>query len=97
MKKEKIVNELFKLQDLKYRDFHSRLIPDIPKENIIGVRTPCLKKFAKALAKEEDIYNWNSDFVLTNDYHFYEEKNLKALLISIIGKNSFEFTINETK
>lgn len=97
MKKEKIVNELFKLQDLKYRDFHSRLIPDIPKEKIIGVRTPDLKKFAKALTKEEDIYNWNSDFVLFNDYYFYEEKNLKALLISIIGKNSFEFTINETK
>ena len=42
---------LFSLQDVKYRDFQRRLIPNIPPESIIGVRTPELKKLA-AIAKE---------------------------------------------
>ena len=29
--------QLFELQDLKYRDFHSKLIPGYNKENIIGI------------------------------------------------------------
>ena len=36
--------QLFELQDLKYRDFHSKLIPGYNKENIIGIRTPNLLK-----------------------------------------------------
>ena len=39
--------QLFMMQDLKYRDFHSRLLPGIDKETIIGIRTPILRKFAK--------------------------------------------------
>ena len=42
-----IKEELFKLQDKKYRDFQSKLIPDVNKESIIGVRTPDLKKIIK--------------------------------------------------
>ena len=39
--------QLFELQDLKYRDFHAKLLPGIDKETIIGIRTPILRKFAK--------------------------------------------------
>ena len=35
-----IRQRLFELQDIKYRDFHSKLIPNIDKECIIGVRMP---------------------------------------------------------
>ena len=42
--------ELFELQDTKYRDFHSRLMPTIDKERIIGIRTPVLRKFAADFA-----------------------------------------------
>ena len=52
--REKIQAELFELQDEKYRDFHSKLIPDMEKENIIGIRTPVLRKYAKQFAKTED-------------------------------------------
>ena len=34
--------QLFELQDLKYRDFHAKLLPGIDKETIIGIRTPIL-------------------------------------------------------
>lgn len=47
--KNDIKKQLFDKQDFGYRDFHSRLMPTIEKERIIGVRTPELKKFAKAI------------------------------------------------
>ena len=37
---DELQQELFKLQDLKYRNFHSKLMPGIDKETIIGIRTP---------------------------------------------------------
>jgi 3-methyladenine DNA glycosylase AlkD len=43
--------QLFEMQDLKYRDFHSRLMPGIDKETIIGIRTPILRKFTKEFAR----------------------------------------------
>ena len=32
----------------QYRDFQSKLVPNIPKETILGVRTPDMRKIAKA-------------------------------------------------
>ena len=43
--------QLFGLQDETYRDFQSALMPTVPKEKVIGVRTPALRKLAKQLAK----------------------------------------------
>lgn len=50
---DELQQELFKLQDLKYRNFHSKLMPGIDKETIIGIRTPVLRKFAKEFAKQK--------------------------------------------
>ena len=46
--------KLFALQDLKYKDFHSNLMPGIDKETIIGIRTPVLRKFAKEFAGTDE-------------------------------------------
>ena len=32
---KEVQEQLFALQDLKYRDFHSKLMPNISKENVI--------------------------------------------------------------
>ena len=40
----KVQKELFEMQDLKYRDFHSKLMPTVDKEKVIGVRIPQLRK-----------------------------------------------------
>ncbi|WP_290725345.1 DNA alkylation repair protein [Fibrobacter sp. UBA2449] len=37
-------------QDLKYRDFHASLLPNIDKKSIIGVRVPTMRKIAKEFA-----------------------------------------------
>ena len=45
-------------QDTAYRDFQAKLVPNIDKKSIIGVRTPDMKKVAKELfaTKEADAF-----------------------------------------
>lgn len=78
--REKIQAELFELQDEKYRDFHSKLIPDIAKKNIIGIRTPVLRKYAKQFAKTDETDAFLQDIPHT----YYEENNLHMMLITSI-------------
>ncbi|MEG1719737.1 MAG: DNA alkylation repair protein, partial [Clostridia bacterium] len=73
----KIQKELFALQDLKYRDFHAKLIPTVDKETIIGIRTPILRKFAKEFYKTDKVY----EFINSLPHIYYEENNLHAFLI----------------
>lgn len=49
----KVQKQLFELQDLKYRDFHAKLMPTIDKEKVIGVRTPVLRSYAKQFGKQK--------------------------------------------
>ena len=70
---------LFALQDPSYRDFHAKLIPNIPKSRIIGVRTPVLRKFAKSLPPEQAV-----PFLQTLPHEYYEENNLHVFLIEPI-------------
>lgn len=74
-----IREELFKNQDVKYADFHSKLIPTVEREKIIGVRVPVLRKIAKQGAKEN---------CFTLDY-YYEEIMVKGMMIGY-EKNSIE-------
>ena len=46
---EEIRADLFANQDIKYRDFQSKLVPNIPKETILGVKTPEMRKIAKEI------------------------------------------------
>ena len=74
---EKIKSKLFELQDLEYKAFHSRLMPTISPETIIGVRTPALRKFAREIAK----YDVAEDFIEDLPHAFYEENNLHGFLV----------------
>ena len=51
--RKKVQKELFVLQDLRYRDFHAKLIPSVDKEKVIGIRTPALRAYAKKFGKKE--------------------------------------------
>ena len=51
MAEKYIRQRLFEMQDLQYREFHSKLMPTVLKDLIIGVRTPELRKFAKEISK----------------------------------------------
>lgn len=80
---KEITQQLFSLQDLQYRDFHAGLMPDIDKQNIIGVRMPDIRKLAKQIAGEAYI----DDFLNTLPHRYYEENNLHAVLLSLKYKD----------
>ena len=69
---------LFELQDIKYRDFHSKLIPNIDKERVIGIRTPMLRRFAKEFGKKTEA----EDFLAELPHDYYEENNLHMMLLA---------------
>ena len=75
--KQKIKEKLFELADLKYKEFHSGLCPGI--DNIIGVRVPILRNYAKELAKEYEI----SELLKEIDNQYYEEIMLQGMLIGL--------------
>ena len=75
-----VQQELSAMQDEAYREFHSRLIPNIAPERIIGVRTPQLRSYAKQFAKREEA----ADFLQQLPHTYYEENNLHAFLIEQI-------------
>ncbi len=82
--KEKIENyiqqRLFDLQDLKYRDFHCRLMPTVDPATVIGVRTPVLRKLGKELAKMPE----SAAFLKILPHTYYDENNLHGFLIANI-------------
>lgn len=77
---DEIRNELFKMQYTAYRDFNSKLIPAVDKESMIGVRTPELRKYAKQLAKREDI----EEFLHSLPHKYFDENQLHAFIVSEI-------------
>lgn len=72
-----VINELQSLQDLKYRDFQSKLIPNIDKSTIIGVRMPDLRKLAKKIDEKQAQF-----FMEDLPHTYYEENMLHSILIS---------------
>ena len=84
MSVEEIRKRLFELQDTKYRDFQSKLIPNIDPETVIGVRTPELRKFAKEILKSGEY----ADFLQDLPHKYFDENQLHAFLIS--GMKDYE-------
>ncbi len=72
-----IQQTLFSMQDKDYRDFQCRLMPTVPKEQVIGVRTPLIREYAKTLYKNGEY----SDFLQDLPHAYYEENNLHGALL----------------
>ena len=87
---DEIREELFKLQDKKYRDFQSKLIPNVNLDAVIGVRTPELRKLAKKYEKKEDI----SMFLEVLPHRYFDENQLHAFIIS--ERKDYKRCIEET-
>lgn len=74
-----IKEKLFELQDRKYSEFSSGLIPG--ENNLIGVRIPLLRKFAKEIAMSDyEFYLENS----CNNMEYFEETMLKGMVIGMV-------------
>jgi 3-methyladenine DNA glycosylase AlkD len=75
---EEIREELFRLRDIEYRDFQVRLIPSVEPDQVIGVRTPALRKYARQLAKRADAQIFLRDL----PHRYFDENQLHAFMIS---------------
>lgn len=73
-----IATQLFALQDKTYAGFQSKLIPTIPRETIIGVRTPELRKMAKQVSKTPAA----QEFMQTLPHRYFDENQLHAFILS---------------
>lgn len=75
-----IKKELFANRDLKYRDFHASLVPNISKETIIGVRVPILRKLASELYKSGEYKQFIDDL----PHKYFDENSLHSMIIDNI-------------
>ena len=77
MSQEAIREILYAHRDPKYADFIAKLIPTLPKECFIGIRSPEYKKIVRELPEEAVL----QEFMNTLPHTFYEENILHATLI----------------
>ena len=76
-----IREELFANMDLEYKQFHTRLVPNINPNSIIGVRIPVLRKIARKIT--DNSFDWE----------YYEECMLHGLYIGY-SRLSYEEKLN---
>ncbi|SDO84134.1 DNA alkylation repair protein [Selenomonas ruminantium] len=75
-----VQDTLFSLQDNKYRDFQAKLIPTVPQENIIGVRTPALRQLARKIYQAGQ----EKSFLSALPHRYFEENQMHAFIISLL-------------
>lgn len=75
---EDIRELLFSLQDIPYRDFTAKLIPNVDPATIIGIRSPAFRKAAKEIWKAGEY----DAFLRQLPHAYFEEINLHAYLVT---------------
>lgn len=75
----KIQEILYRHQDEKYGDFLAKLVPTLPREKFIGIRSPEFKKIIKEVHAEAE--NDIQSFMNTLPHKFQEENTLQVILI----------------
>ena len=75
----RIRSELLDMAEPVYKVFHSKLIPTVSPEKVIGIPVPVLRRYAKTCTKEMDT------FLKDLPHLYYEENNLHAFLIEQIS------------
>ena len=91
MNKDIITEGLFELKDEKYRVFQAKLVPNVPMDRMIGVRTPALRKYAKEVAKMPQA----GAFLQQLPHHYYEENNLHGELLLLLYSKDIEVFMKE--
>ncbi len=83
--------ELFRLQDQDYAMLQRKIIPNVPSDRLIGVRTPALRAFAKTLYTDPD----RDAFLSLVPHQYFEENQLHAFVISL--EKDFDKCIGEVE
>lgn len=86
-----IQSSLFELQDPNYGDFQAKLIPNIPRSTIIGIRVPRIRELAKSCIKDPQA----QIFIQTLPHQYMEEYMLHSFIIAEI--KDFQSCIVQTE
>ena len=81
MEKNDLKKRLFSLGDQGYRSFQAKLMPTVPIERIIGVRTPALRRLAKEAYGSAEA----EEFLRSLPHAYYDENNLHGALLEFIS------------
>lgn len=84
-----ILDDLLENLDEKYADFNARLIPNIERSKILGVRMPILRKITKSRYTELE----ENDFLKQLPHKYQEENLIHGIMISEI--RNLELCIRE--
>ena len=77
-----LYRRLAEVRDDAYREFLAKLVPNIPKETILGVRTPEMRKIAK------EVFESTERAAFLNDLpHRYYEENLIHFFVLAMMKD----------
>ena len=78
-----LVKRLLENQDLKYRDFHASLLPNIDKKSIIGVRVPVMRKIVKEFMDSATPAELNR-FLDKLPHKYFEENQVHLFVVERI-------------
>ena len=75
-----LYDRLMEVKDDAYREFQAKLVPNIPSESILGVRTPEMRKIAK------EVFDSPERDAFLNDlpHRYYEENLIHFFVIAMI-------------
>ncbi len=88
---EKIREELKKKGEKSYAEFQAVLLPTVPADTILGVRTPLLRAYAKELKHSEE----KEIFLSELPHQYFDENQLHAFLVS--QEKDYEICIEKTE
>ena len=72
-----LLDRLRSLAERDYRDFMAPLLPSVPKERILGVRMPLLRRVANEIKRAGKA----DEFIASLPHGYYEENAIHAFLI----------------
>ncbi len=75
-----VYERLFACRNEAYQEFQSKLVPNIPKETILGVKAPDLRRIAKEIRGTPEAETFLSEL----PHKLYEENLVHFLVISLI-------------
>lgn len=78
---KEMLNAIIAERDEEYADFTAKLIPNVPRESIIGVRTPQLRSIAKRFGKNAGI----DEFLSALPHECHEQNLVHAYIAESIG------------
>ncbi|MBP5766954.1 MAG: DNA alkylation repair protein [Clostridia bacterium] len=75
-----LYDKLIEVRDPEYRDFQAKLVPNIPAETILGVRTPDMR----GIAKEVFASGKAEEFLKDLPHRYYEENLIHFFVLAMI-------------